>query len=302
MSDKITMVQFLKNLSNENHDDRFYPENNILNQKCVFQEFWNRYKQIYNFNVEYNKIKGDLGSHFNGLRGMEFFESLKVLPYNTLILNCKYNDYMDLKRFFRERYDKSKRIFSNCEEDLILVSYFLFENKIYLFISPTDYEGNIKSNAFVLKIGMFEKIYKRIEKFSDNKNLHNLYGHIARNVIRHLYYLSKCNTIELPNDIKYIVSENNEKIFNIVTDNMEIKSVREKDFGVSYNIIDGVLYYNKSVRESTGKTLSSHTRRGHQHRYWVGSGDKKRLVTKWVKPIIVNEGKNELSTVINNIN
>lgn len=42
---------------------------------------------------------------------------------------------------------------------------------------------------------------------------------------------------------------------------------------------------------------SSHYRSAHWHHYWVGSGEDKKLIIKWVEGVFVNGGKEEAENI-----
>lgn len=48
---------------------------------------------------------------------------------------------------------------------------------------------------------------------------------------------------------------------------------------------------DKTKPKVKGTSKCSHYRSAHWHHYWVGSGDEKKLVTKWVRGVFVNTGK-----------
>ena len=311
-----------------------YASNVIMGSKRVFKYFWDKYKQIYKFDLDAREIIENYNPKL--LLGTDILSSLKKLPFNTFIikptdiLNGENHPYRNrrknLQRIFCSRLYNRTNWFEISEDNLVMVSHIIVENYIYLFFAPTNYKGMIGKSAYIVRINYnltmdenFENIYKdlmsheeiRISKkkqFGDNFNevsyRRKLDGYI-KNVLacteillKYLLYLSECYNKVLSMNIKYI---DGERVYNIVNEHKNINSMKEISFQRKYNNSEEVIYYKKNDL-GNGTSKSTHTRRGHQHRYWVGSGNKKRLVTKWVKPIIVNEGKNELSTVINNIN
>ena len=305
----------------------------IISRKYLFKNFWEKYNQIYKFNIDLDTLHKS--SSIMKLTGKEIIDCLNFLPFDTFIIKPidikveNYIDYLSVTKNLQLLYAKSmfniEKDLDNYEDDLVMVSYFTVKKDMYIFFAPTNYSGDIGNKAYVMKIDgtltmrqNFKNIHSELVKWEVTK-LHKLGGslnakaksfgkrrerHIqntltcCRNVLKYLFYLANCNRKELSKNIKYVVGK---KTYNIVADNIIIKDIKECNFFNNVHLSDEIIYY-KNNEMANGTSKSTHTRRGHQHRYWVGSGDKKRLVTKWVEPIIVNEGKNELSTVINNIN
>lgn len=48
----------------------------------------------------------------------------------------------------------------------------------------------------------------------------------------------------------------------------------------------------------SGSSKRPHVRRAHWHSFWTGSGEGRRLVARWVSPIVVNAGKAPIGTVL----
>lgn len=103
-----------------------------------------------------------------------------------------------------------------------------------------------------------------------------------------------CNSIQL---ILYVCSEN----ADIKEDETQAKiyrmgqSIKDKYREIrKYNV--GLLYA-KALRQQEemkernidlGHKKSTHIRQAHWHHYWIGSGDKKQLVLKWLNSMIIN--------------
>lgn len=47
---------------------------------------------------------------------------------------------------------------------------------------------------------------------------------------------------------------------------------------------------NRNIAERIGSTKkkATHIRQAHWHSYWTGSGVNKRLILKWLNPMIIN--------------
>lgn len=56
--------------------------------------------------------------------------------------------------------------------------------------------------------------------------------------------------------------------------------------------------FGTAAGTGTGSSKRTHVRRAHWHSYWTGSGEDRRLVARWVSPIVVNAGKSPKITVV----
>lgn len=73
---------------------------------------------------------------------------------------------------------------------------------------------------------------------------------------------------------------------------------------VGYRIGAELRNYNRLKSENGGKTgrkVRPHMRRAHWHRYWVGSGDEKRLVLKWVASTMVGMKNGEIESATGHV-
>lgn len=126
---------------------------------------------------------------------------------------------------------------------------------------------------------------------------------ICKFLYNFLVYLSASNR-----DI--IVSERTRKSHKKVVKNIKNKfnEVKEFDVGFAYGraIHEGatrVKYVedgesNNSTKDKpSGKPKSSHYRSAHWHHYWVGSGDDKKLIIKWIDGVFVKGSKDEAEKV-----
>ena len=83
----------------------------------------------------------------------------------------------------------------------------------------------------------------------------------------------------------------------------KFREVKEFEVGFTYGRTiskdaERVKYIGKS--DKTGvvtRPISSHYRSAHWHHYWVGSGEDKKLIIKWVEGVFVNGGKEEAKNI-----
>lgn len=278
----------------------------ILDRKKVFKGHWNIYKQIYKFDELPTNIYENI--NFENIDGFQLVEYLKNLPFDTFIIKLCENN----KRFFNVLFRKNLvNMKSYDEEKLLMVSRFVVNNYLCIFFSPVDLNGNMSKKSFVIKLDLKAPVDYSLSRY-DSELVGLRYGknyvssdklHYASCVrksveylIYHLIYLSMCYKYELPKNINYIMPN---RTYNTIN-NFDIISNTDNNIKNKVIIKKETTYYQEN-NNSIGASKSTHARRGHQHRFWVGSGEDKKLVTKWVKPTIINEGKEELRTLVTNV-
>lgn len=279
---------------------------NVLDKKDIFKGYWNTYRQIYTFNEISSNISNAM--NFNENTGSQLVEKLRNLPFDVFMIKpCAYKSKHFNILFEGDRINTALN--PKCEDRLLLVSCFVVNEFLCIYFSPTNLEGEVSQNSFVIKFDLEAPISYSLSRF-DSELAGLKYGtnivpvqklqlagaitNSVKNLLYHLLYLSMCYERELPQNINYITSN---RTYNIVSD---------------YKIISDIDFYNKIISNSevkyykkndfaNGMSKRTHARRGHEHRFWVGSGEDKKLVTKWLKPMIINEGKEDLRTLVTNV-
>lgn len=73
-----------------------------------------------------------------------------------------------------------------------------------------------------------------------------------------------------------------------------------KEYHVGYHVGQTLrrAYAYTATGTGTGSAKRPHTRRGHWHNYWIGSGEGRHLELRWVSPTMIHpDGMDELPTV-----
>ena len=86
----------------------------------------------------------------------------------------------------------------------------------------------------------------------------------------------------------------------------QFKEVKLHDVGIRYGkkiSQSGLKIVHKGEHDRVGNTreISSHYRSAHWHHYWVGSGDDKELVIKWVEGVFVHGSKESTAVVVHKV-
>lgn len=278
----------------------------ILCKKEIFKSSWCMYKQVYKFDEISNNL---FDTNFEEMNGYQLVEKLKSLPFDTFIIKPCSSEMRYLNVLFRQNRVNMK---SYDEEKLLLVSCFVVNNYLCIFFSPTDLTGKMSRKSFVIKFDLEAPVDYSLYRY-DSELAGLKYGknHVTseklqyassvrksvEHLIYHLLYLSMCYERELPQNINYITSN---RTYNIVSDYKITINNSDTDFYSKIISNNEVKYYRKNDF-ANGTSKSTHARRGHEHRFWVGSGEDKKLVTKWLKPMIINEDKEDLRTLVTNV-
>lgn len=281
----------------------------ILDKKEVFKGYWNTYKQIYKFEGIPSNICNVM--NFNKDTGYQLVERLKNLPFDVFMIKpCEFKSKHFNILFQGDRINTSLN--PKCDDRLLLVSYFVVNRYLCIYFSPTNLNGEVSQNSFVIKFDLEAPISYSLSRF-DSELAGLKYGtniipvqklqlagaitNSVKNLLIHLLYLSMCYERELPKNINYITSN---RTYNSVSDYKITINISNKDFSSKVISNREVKYYKKNDF-ANGTSKSTHARRGHIHRFWTGSGENKKLIEKWVKPTIINEGKEELRTLVTNV-
>lgn len=299
-----TLNNFTHKLRNANINQL---SGHILERKQAFQNYWHTYKQVYMF----NEIPCSISDNFNfhKMNGHQLVENLKYLPFDVFMIKLS-----DANRKYLNCIFRSNRVHmdSYIEDKILIVSCFIVQNHLCLFFSPTDIKGNMSKKSFVLKMDLDAPVEYSLSRFdselaglkygknrvsSDKLAYANCIKNAAKHLIYHLLYLSMCYKRVIPQNINYITSC---VTYNTVNNYGVVAKTNNDDIKTKTIIKNAVKHYqNNDLANGSSKT--THSRRGHEHRFWIGSGEDKKLITKWVKPTIVNEGKDNLQTLVTHI-
>lgn len=123
-------------------------------------------------------------------------------------------------------------------------------------------------------------------------------GLIAKFIYNFLIYLHAANR-----DVKTSerTRQNHEKTQTVIKN--KFREVKEFEIGFTYGRpigrdVERIKYIGEKGKSGVAHSpKSSHYRSAHWHHYWVGSGEDKKLVIKWVEGVFVNGGKEEAENV-----
>ena len=99
--------------------------------------------------------------------------------------------------------------------------------------------------------------------------------------------------------------DNHARTFSVIKD--KFREVKEFDVGLRYGntVRDHVKRYkyigDKSPNTADKRSITSHYRRAHWHHYWVGSGEDKKLIIKWVDSVFVKGNKETDAVVVHKV-
>lgn len=265
---------------------------------------WKRHKEIYHFN---DKL-GELLIQQDGDMNLPI-EILLRLPYH-----CIYIDLSNLSIPFNgvwvhlEEDYNTKRI----ELRMLFIDTVEFVCPLSLHLTDIDSQtGEIIYNKTIYDA--WKNSMNEASKYASKELLQQL------NEIQEVYHKLFAQTIQL---LLYILADNADvkqnpaqrKKYKKPGTKNTISEVRQWDLGdkVFYKRSSSkrtsITEYNDSANEYTninhGTPKRPHSRRGHWHHFWVGAkgSPERKLVLRWMNPMIINAGKvdnSDLGTTIN---
>lgn len=102
---------------------------------------------------------------------------------------------------------------------------------------------------------------------------------------------SICQVVQL---LLYVCAENADiiedeeqrKIYNISTFKIRDKYREIRKYNVGVSLSKAI-----QIKKKEGSPKASHVRRAHWHHYWVGTGNNRTLILRWLSPMLINAKK-----------
>ena len=233
---------------------------------------------------------------FKTLITMEPVRSLSLDCLTKLPANCFYVDYGGLGSEFMEGLDGSFVTveMSNGELNLILMHLYHGADGREWFIMTGD-------DAFSLNISKFS-----LDDYGDDKQIFVGYDGVERTLylgklVNFIYnfaiYLQASNR-----DVEISERTRQNHAKPVQTIKNKFREVKEFEVGFVYGRTIGkdrkrVKYVGEAEGTGVHSPKASHYRSAHWHHYWVGSGDDKRLIIKWIEGIFVKGNGDEAKNI-----
>lgn len=249
---------------------------------------WKIFKQMYSFSEDW---KSSFTSNMIlKMSGTEFLERIKTLTFNSFfILN---NSIMST-------------LFNTDKNYGYIITVLPIMNRVYILISSSDSNGKVGSNSLVFYIECLKTLSENLSRLSFQKTYDETESEkekeILIHVLKYILYLSVANDKLRVGEIEYKValrkklnrSEDTLFHFDSIVEGtpIEYDEIREV---TEPNIV--YIFSNKS-----NITMSTHSRRGHYHRYWVGKGANRHLESRWVNAAVINPDKKDMKCVVHNV-
>lgn len=233
---------------------------------------------------------------FDTLMEMSYVKSAPTDCVTKLPSSCFYIDYNNRGSEICEGLLGSFLISSQGETDTSLLMVHLIKSKKLsriLYLTTPYYLGHNGNDTFMPPVSHINNeilCEDEVTRCIDNKKL-------SKFLFNFLLYLSSVNKDV---EISERTRKNHSNTENKVIKN-KFREVKEFEVGftfgktikkgavrVKYVDGDGV---DKDKPKAKGTSKCSHYRSAHWHHYWIGKGDNKKLVTKWIEGVFVNTGK-----------
>lgn len=227
---------------------------------------------------------------FKTLTTMELPKLASVDCLTKLPANCFYIDYNGMGSEFMEDLEGSFVITDEADEELSTTLLHLVRGKDGRIIYVTT------ANNFMLT---------GAEKFIPDCDINSKTTLVCEDGVKRVIWDGKLANFTL-NFFIYLHASNRDVEISertrqnhdrpVQTIKNKFREVKEFEVGFVYGRAIGrdkkrVKYVGESVGTGVHSPKASHYRSAHWHHYWVGSGDDKKLIIKWVEGIFVNGDK-----------
>lgn len=203
--------------------------------------------------------------------------------------------------FFVERYvedTQSCGFFFTIIEHFVLISEVFNGGRMESAMLDLNMGDTIKDIIMsTVKDSTIEEIPAEYREISEDELVAQIpeYAKRASEMLQYVIYLSAQNS-----DIEGVTSR---AIIHRTAQRKISSSKKTEIANVGYRIGSAIRAAKDTPRviydgeHGKGAPKSPHIRRSHFHSYWVGSGENKELVVKWVNTVFVNGNKIDISTV-----
>lgn len=118
-------------------------------------------------------------------------------------------------------------------------------------------------------------------------------------VLQLLLYICSKNADITPNERQFKIYKKptikiRDKFSEVKIDDVGVNIV--KAFKEKYNY-----YYTHNTGSKRGSLKSPHIRKGHFHKYWIGTGENKKIEIKWISATIIHKEANINNITVNEI-
>jgi hypothetical protein len=227
-------------------------------------------------------------------------ETPKLAPVDCLTklpANCFYIDYNGMGSELMEDLDGSFVLTDESDEELNIILLHLIhgKNNKELFVTTVH---RLPLNGAEKFIPNGDSTAKSTFVCEDGVERTMRDGILAKFVYNFLIYFHAANRDV---EISERTRQNHEKVQKTIKN--KFREVKEFEVGFTYGRsiskdAKRIKYVGKADANGVSHSpKSSHYRSAHWHHYWVGSGEDKKLIIKWVEGVFVNGGKEEAENI-----
>lgn len=233
---------------------------------------------------------------FKTLITMEPLKSISLDCLTKLPANCFYIDYGGMGSEFMEGLDGSfvTAEMSDGELNLIMVNlYHESDGKEFFFMTGSD-AFSLSTDKYMLEDYRNDK-----REFVGNDGIKRSLrlDKLVNFMYNFAIYLQASNR-----DVEISERTRQNHTKPVQTIKNKFREVKEFEVGFVYGRTIGkdrkrVKYVGEAEGTGVHSPKASHYRSAHWHHYWVGSGDDKRLVIKWIEGIFVKGNGDEAKNI-----
>ena len=230
------------------------------------------------------------------LMTMEVPKAFATDCLTKLPANCFYIDYNGMGSEFMEGFDGSFIITDKTDEELNMVLIHLFRGKSgrELYFTTACFTKLNGKNKFDLVSDINAK-----ETFTDEEGTERTFyiGKYMSFIYNFFVYLQASNR-----DVEISERTRQNHTKPVQTIKNKFREVKEFEVGFVYGRTIGkdkkrIKYVGEAKGTGVHSPKASHYRSAHWHHYWVGSGDDKRLIIKWIEGIFVKGNGDEAKNI-----
>lgn len=224
----------------------------------------------------------------------------KLSPVDCLTklpANCFYIDYNGMGSELMEDLDGSFVLTDKADKELNIILLHLIRGR----------NGRELYNTTVYRLPLGDTDSFEFSTDSDIKSTYVCEDGIERTMYDGLLFKFICNFLiyfhaaNRDVEISERTRQNHEKVQKTIKN--KFREVKEFEVGFSYGRsiskdAKRIRYIGKTEEKGVAHSpKSSHYRSAHWHHYWIGSGEDKKLIIKWVEGVFVNGGKEEAENI-----
>ena len=222
----------------------------------------------------------------------------KDLPIDTIVLEqLPCNDF-----FIMRNYNDNQGFFVSiniADNNYTVLFTELCNGKIDSCIIPIE-----KNMTLQQSLTNFLQKDVSAKRLKDSEKIINQTSHIFAEKFQYLLYLSAVNAEITPVTKDAIVKKAERKSQSEAPKRKSKSEVANVGYRIGSVILSAkeekerVIYiHDDNATQKQGTPKSPHVRRSHFHSYWVGNGENKQLIVKWVNTIFVKGDSKEQTTI-----